>query len=676
MANWAQNFILAFFILVSYPAFSSSLHFDISGLHPNDWELSRLHLFLSQVDQSLPEEVKKNIPQTLFVEFADLSSGDAESDFSLIARECVFDKNSKATKNKIIQKAGSNKVVFGKRYIILNKLFWNEILKGPESATKYDCGHKNSYQLALATLIHEIGHVYDEVKKVSADRRFLHLTTFTKSFLLGMAQKNKMTRQSVDKYEFFSPEESFAVNLEYFLLDREFQCRRPSLYSYYSEKLNVKPFPNPACHIDRNINVTGFTNNKITLDPSRLYRVDYFLASEGSGITSRFGHSMLRMIFCPQGKYRPEECVNDSSNHVIVSFRANMMDDKNSGKKTKQNALMSLLTSVKDQFNYYIKGLGLNGSFPSKMFLMSVPFIVSEYNNFEYRDLVSTPLKLSQDEKNDLVNRILEINAGYEGSYGFLTNNCRTETEDLLKSVLRTTKIAELSGVTPVSMRESLYQLNLVDKNQKELTHPSLSKSIFENSEEFRHTYFSKSVPSQKLPIAKFIAFANFIKPETMNSFVTNFDYKQRRDFFTAIKKEFNSETLLTNLTSLETAALLFNTMSYFIADLNSRNMIENEFESFSDILTPQEIAQFNREKEIIRQSQALPKQNTNVFSYGVPLLNDRSESQITGSYKKETLERLTDVLKKVTEAEKIEFEGTQENINLFVDTIFGPAPN
>jgi Mlc titration factor MtfA (ptsG expression regulator) len=48
-------------------------------------------------------------------------------------------------------------------------------------------------------------------------------------------------RRSPDIYETSSPLEFVAVNMEYFLLDPSYACRRPSLYRYYKEHFGWAP---------------------------------------------------------------------------------------------------------------------------------------------------------------------------------------------------------------------------------------------------------------------------------------------------------------------------------------------------------------------------------------------------------------------------------------------------
>ena len=56
-------------------------------------------------------------------------------------------------------------------------------------------------------------------------------------------QDNAQLARSPDPYELTSPLEFVAVNLEYFLLDPSYACRRPSLHRYFSEHFGWAPEP-------------------------------------------------------------------------------------------------------------------------------------------------------------------------------------------------------------------------------------------------------------------------------------------------------------------------------------------------------------------------------------------------------------------------------------------------
>ena len=67
---------------------------------------------------------------------------------------------------------------------------------------------------------------------------------------LGLrSSHNAFSDRSPDGYELASPVEFVAVNLEYFLLDPAYACRRPALYHYFAAHFGDEP-PQASCAPD------------------------------------------------------------------------------------------------------------------------------------------------------------------------------------------------------------------------------------------------------------------------------------------------------------------------------------------------------------------------------------------------------------------------------------------
>mgnify|MGYP001607805190 FL=1 len=588
----------------------------------NDLELSRFQHFISDVEALLPNSMKPYLTESIELKFKDFSKGNSEKNFYLRPIECFYDTKTKNQADDEGQKGGETIFHSSSSSIItLNKLFWPEILKGSKSSISYNCGLKSTYRLALSTFLHQLALIYDSKVKISSDRRFRHLMTFSKSFVFFTNQKNNSVTANSD--ELSSPKEAFAVNLGYFLLDPEYQCRRPTIYNYYREKLDIHPFPKPTCKINRMVNVMGRAQKTISLDLERFYRADYFLAAAGQELVSLFGHSMLRLIFCAPGVPLNEDCAIDSRYHVIISFRANVVDKENVGKIAKDKN--DFWSKSKDFFmdswlpiNHMLKGLGLNGSYPSKMFLMSPDLVLSEYNNYYYRDVISTPLYLSEIEKRDLLNRVLEINSGYEGSYQFFTNNCLSETEDLIKAVVRDNSINNLNGLTPVKLRDAFYEIGLSrysDLKKEapdlgEMTFTSLHHALSSAAEDLKKKL--KASPSDILnsKFATFLIEANFKKPDTMKIYTKNFTAEDRRNFIYALKNNYENsriyQSLLADFLALESGALQFVSMNYFINDYLYRVALLRNIEDFKEHISPKDIELIKNELSRITAAQKM----------------------------------------------------------------------
>lgn len=204
----------------------------------------------------------------------------------------------------------------------------------------------------LATVVHELTHIYDRSRLwPDAERKLIQRCTrrnnsaglvgipdecrgqndrrFTLSDdprLLDLAgwqqyvgrrgereQHNKQIARSPDIYETDSPKEFVAVNMEYFLLDPSYACRRPMLYRYYQEHFGWAPAAKNTCAKTFAFLNAGNDFAKQPLgqvDPERVYAVDYLLAEANQNWVSRWGHSMLRLVICAPGRPRGPTAVS------------------------------------------------------------------------------------------------------------------------------------------------------------------------------------------------------------------------------------------------------------------------------------------------------------------------------------------------------------------------------
>ena len=179
---------------------------------------------------------------------------------------------------------------------------------------------------ALTALIHELAHFYDrnQAGGLSKDPRLLDLAGWQVSPLrLGLRNShNGFSDRSPDAYELSAPAEFMAVNLEYFLLDPEYACRRPALHRYFSGHFGWTP-PSNACPTTLPyLQAEEGEPPLLELDPARVYAIDYLLAEGNEKPMSRWGHSMLRLVVCAPGRAPGPDCRLDLSHHRVLSFRA------------------------------------------------------------------------------------------------------------------------------------------------------------------------------------------------------------------------------------------------------------------------------------------------------------------------------------------------------------------
>ena len=335
----------------------------------------------------------------------------------------------------------------------------------------------------LATVLHELAHLYDRSRAWSeADRLQLRrcrqqaeslgevglpeqcrgqtARRFTLSDdprLLDLAgwqqavgqrgtreRDNHQDLRSPDRYELSNPREFVAVNLEYFLLDPSYPCRRPSLYRYFQGHFGWAPASRTECpKALPYLNASrDFDRQPLgQLDPERVYEVDYLFAEANDAWASRWGHSMLRLVVCAPNRPRGPDCRLDLEHHLVLSYRAFVGD---------------VQLSSWD---------GLTGSYPSRLFILPLSQVIDEYTKVELRSLASVPLRLGDDERRALVEHAAEQHWSYDGDYYFLSNNCAVETLKLLRSGTGHRQLTALDTIMPNALLELLASRGLADRS-------------------------------------------------------------------------------------------------------------------------------------------------------------------------------------------------------------------
>ncbi len=302
-----------------------------------------------------------------------------------------------------------------------------------------------STRAALAAVIHELAHFYDRTPqgRLSRDPRLLDLAGWQISPMrLGLrTSQNAFIDRSPDRYELKSPVEFVAVNLEYFLLDPAYACRRPDLDRYFAAHFGSEPRP-AGCAPDLVYLQTGADaelSPLLQLDPDRVYAVEYLFAEGNERAMSRWGHSMLRLVICAPGRARGPECRFDLQYHQVLSFRAFVGDVQISSWR------------------------GLTGSYPSRLFVLPLTQVIEEYTKVELRGLQSIPLQLNPAEIATLLERGARLHWNYDGRYYFLSNNCAVETFKLLHDGVPRLAGERLASITPTGLLRRLKRAGIAD---------------------------------------------------------------------------------------------------------------------------------------------------------------------------------------------------------------------
>nr|WP_178125910.1 DUF4105 domain-containing protein [Pseudomonas sp. Fl5BN2] len=363
----------------------------------------------------------------------------------------------------------------------LNRALLPSLADGSAATQKTSRPHGTVRREMLATVLHELTHIYDRARLwPSAERSLIQRCTrknntsgliglpdecrgqndrrFTLSDdprLLDLAgwpqyvgrrgereQHNRQIARSPDLYEITNPKEFVAVNMEYFLLDPSYACRRPALYRYYQEHFGWAPAAKDSCTKSFAFLNAGNDFAKTPLgqvDPERVYAVDYLLAEANQNWVSRWGHSMLRLVICAPGRPRGPDCRLDLDQHLVLSYRAFVGD---------------VQLSSWD---------GLVGKYPSRLFVLPLSQVIDEYTKTELRSLASVPLKLSRSEIEEVVEHAAEMHWSYDGIYYFLSNNCAVESLKLLRSGSNNKQLIGLDSIMPNGLLEVLKGRGLAD---------------------------------------------------------------------------------------------------------------------------------------------------------------------------------------------------------------------
>ncbi|MGA3824235.1 DUF4105 domain-containing protein [Pseudomonas chlororaphis] len=363
----------------------------------------------------------------------------------------------------------------------LNRKLLVSLTDGSAATQKTHRPHGTVRREMLATVLHELTHIYDRSRLWPGAERTLiqrcsrqnsasgliglpdqcrgqtarRFTLSDDPRLLDLAgwpqyvgrrgereQYNRQVARSPDIYETTNPKEFVAVNMEYFLLDPSYACRRPALYRYYQEHFGWAPKAKDTCTQSFAFLNAGNDFAKQPLgkvDPERVYAVDYLLAEANQNWVSRWGHSMLRLVICAPGRPRGPDCRLDLEQHLVLSYRAFVGD---------------VQLSSWD---------GLVGKYPSRLFILPLAQVIDEYTKTELRSLASVPLNLSRNEIEEVVERAAEMHWSYDGNYYFLSNNCAVESLKLLRSGSNNAQLTGLDSIMPNGLLEVLKGRGLAD---------------------------------------------------------------------------------------------------------------------------------------------------------------------------------------------------------------------
>ncbi len=328
--------------------------------------------------------------------------------------------------------------------LLLNTRLLPALTDGTAATAPGERANRSQRRELLATVLHELTHFLDREQALTDDPRLLDLAGWqVKVKRSARRSENWFVDRSPDPYELTDPEEFVAVNVEYFLLDPAYACRRPALHRWFSARFDWSPAQEECADgyafLDTSDDSTRGDGVVDVIDPERIYQVDYLLAEGNDNFMSRWGHGMLRLVVCAPGRPRGPDCRLDLQHHRVLSFRAFVNDVQ--------------LSSWR----------GLTGSYPSRLFVLPLSQVVEEYTKDQLRGLQSVPLRLQRDEIAGLLERAAKLHWSYDGRYYFLTNNCAVETFKLLHDGVPRLADARLDSITPTGLMKKLRRRGIAD---------------------------------------------------------------------------------------------------------------------------------------------------------------------------------------------------------------------
>jgi len=484
LAAWLTAGVML--LMGSHAQAGLQLHLNGDGLSPAQQQASQA--LLDEAMQALPPRFIERLDRRIDVGWTDQMPANAYGQASLVSQ------------------------------LDLNRNLLDSLTDGSAATQKTQRPHGTVRREMLATVLHELTHIYDRSRLwPSAERALIQRCTrrndsagliglpdecrgqngrrFTLSDdprLLDLAgwpqyvgrrgereQHNRQVARSPDLYETSSPKEFVAVNMEYFLLDPSYACRRPALYRYYQEHFGWAPAAKDSCAKSFAFLNAGNDFAKTPLgkvDPERVYAIDYLLAEANQNWVSRWGHSMLRLVICAPGRPRGPDCRLDLDQHLVLSYRAFVGD---------------VQLSSWD---------GLVGKYPSRLFVLPLAQVIDEYTKTELRSLASVPLKLSRVEIEETVEHAAEMHWSYDGNYYFLSNNCAVESLKLLRSGSNNEQLKGLDSIMPNGLLEVLKGRGLADTSV--LDDPKEALRLGYRFDSFRERYQAMfDVLKKRLPI-------------------------------------------------------------------------------------------------------------------------------------------------------------------------------
>lgn len=512
------------------------------------------------------------------------------------------------------------------------------LMRGDEAGGGYlSSRHRTEEEFAQAAVVEGLAKLYDVrfgKTRFSRSLAYQKLTGWQK-WMLQDQWKNRNVVRSPDSREALSPEDHFAVNFGYFVLDEEYACRRPAMNLFFREKFGEVAHADRAC-VPNGVVFLSQTRVPVDLSPERIKEVHYLLASPGTSIISGWGHTMIRFIICDD----KQDCMKDVLEHVVLGYQAMTIDD------------LSI-----DHIG------GLLGKYPSLLFPYMFSQVESRYIAGELRELLSIPVTFSETEKQLYVYKCLEQYWQYSGRYRFLTHNCATEArDDLQGAFLEPSTFQQKGPITPVGIARKMHKSGLVNAE------------VFEDEEQaiLDGYYFPERNPLEELYAELKGLVEGKLKYRAHKKFIKKSEHTYRRELYDRLTGEDARESLriATLFFNFEVRIRLESQEALFAEAVKLIRRDLKRTEKSEDAETPA-LDTYKLVQEVF--DSLLPWRTVaDPSGYGVPLRSEMTshENEVRLEKKLAELARLRWVVEEVMAAEAPEeflrYDGTRRNIAFF----------
>jgi hypothetical protein len=276
---------------------------------------------------------------------------------------------------------------------------------------------------------------------------------------------------SKKKAEYKNLETLFVHTVNLFLTDEKFSCTQPAKFNFLKNLLNFSA--SAACEVNYKVKVNDHLVERfwdVEIKPERVYQIQFVLAQPGDDVFGSFGHAGLRIVLCdPNRAVVGEGCLEDVQYHLFFGFAADVQD-----------GFLSLWRTVKEDYSV-------------KPFFNTFESTRLSYQMTELRDVLTLPLRISESEKTNIINRMLEDYWSNNGTYAIFSRNCTTELLRVLQSSLYNTKLLGESTVRPIALYELLLKMKIIDKKNSE-GFPSIKKFVEKNFSDIQNLTFKHGI--------------------------------------------------------------------------------------------------------------------------------------------------------------------------------------